>query len=88
MSIPSVGIIGAGFVGGAICEGFKHYTDVKIYDKFKDMGFDYCEVVNQEVLFVCLPTPMRKDGSVDLSIIEGALERISATLPNDSSKVY
>ena len=87
MSIPSVGIIGAGFVGGAICEGFKHYTDVKIYDKFKDMGFDYCEVVNQEVLFVCLPTPMRKDGSVDLSIIEGALERISATLPNDSSKV-
>ena len=31
--MKSIGVIGNGFVGSAIAEGFKHYTDVKIYDK-------------------------------------------------------
>jgi UDPglucose 6-dehydrogenase len=29
------------------------------------------------VYFVCLPTPMREDGSADLSIVEGVLEQLS-----------
>ena len=29
------------------------------------------------VYFVCLPTPMREDGSADLSIVEGALDELS-----------
>lgn len=81
----SIGIIGCGFVGGAISRGFKHYTDVKVYDKATDYKFDYVDVVNQDILFVCLPTPMKEDGSVELKILFGALERISDTL-NDSLK--
>jgi len=30
------------------------------------------------VYFVCLPTPMRKDGSADLSIVEGVLDEMSS----------
>jgi UDPglucose 6-dehydrogenase len=30
------------------------------------------------VYFVCLPTPMREDGSADLSIVEGALKELAA----------
>lgn len=86
MSVPRIGIIGAGFVGSAIGEGFSHYTDVKIYDKNKEMGFDYKDVLQQDVLFICLPTPMLKNGNVDLSIIEGALERIARFLPINETK--
>ena len=77
MSVPSIGIIGAGFVGSAVGDGFSHYTDVKMYDKNKEMGFNYKDVLEQDVLFVCLPTPMLNDGNVDLSILQGALERIA-----------
>jgi len=86
MSVPSIGIIGAGFVGSAIGEGFRHYADVKLYDKNKEMGFDYIEVIAQDILFICLPTPMLKNGNVDLSILEGALERIANFLPKDKQK--
>lgn len=78
---PSCGVIGCGFVGGAVIEAFKHYTDLKAYDKNKDMGFDYEDVINQDVLFVSLPTPMKANGDVDLSILDGALEKISTNLP-------
>lgn len=81
---PSIGIIGCGFVGGAICEGFKHYTDVKVYDTAKDLGFEYKEVVNQEVLFVCLPTPMNSDGTVNTTILFDAVKLISDSLPEDA----
>jgi UDPglucose 6-dehydrogenase len=77
---PSCGVIGCGFVGGAVIEAFKHYTDLKAYDKNKDMGFDYEDVINQDVLFVSLPTPMKGNGEVDLSILDGALEKISTNL--------
>ncbi len=58
-----LGIIGCGFVGGAVAQGFSIHADLKIYDKFKT-GFDsFDDVVKQDVLFLCLPTPMRADGS-------------------------
>ena len=31
----------------------------------------------KKIYFVCLPTPMRPDGSADLSIVEGALRNLS-----------
>lgn len=83
----SIGIIGAGFVGTAICKGFLHYVDVKIYDKFKSMGFKYPDVVAQDVLFVCVPTPMRTNGSVDLSVLDSALGDLSRAVPEDDLKI-
>lgn len=82
MGEPSIGIIGFGFVGQAISHGFCHYTSVKVFDINKDTGFTYEEVINQDVLFLCLPTPMKKDGSVDLSIIGSATSKLSTSLPD------
>lgn len=86
-SKPSVGIIGCGFVGGAIAEGFKHYTNVKVFDIAKDFGHTHQEVIDQDVLFVCLPTPMQKDGTVDLLVLGNALKRISDNTSSEHKPV-
>lgn len=72
-----IGVIGCGFVGSAVAAGFSLKADVKIYDKFKE-GFDSLDdVVQQDILFLCLPTPMRKsDGMPEMSFIETAIQDI------------
>lgn len=74
-NVPTVGIIGGGFVGGAHAAVFKHYTDVKIYDVNPDRcTHDYADVISQDVIFLCLPTPMIGPGWVDISFVESALD--------------
>lgn len=71
--MKSIGVIGNGFVGSAIAEGFKHYTDVKIYDKDNSRSSDLIEhTLQQDIVFICVPTPMsiNENGKCDLSIIE------------------
>lgn len=81
MMLPSIGVIGHGFVGKAIADGFKHYTNVKVYDVNPLNTVDnYFDVVGQDILFMCLPTPMKKDGSVDTSIVKSALETLRSAL--------
>ena len=73
--METVGIIGQGFVGTAIREGMKNRFNIETYDKFKESTCDSIEELMQkaEMFFVCLPTPMRQDGSCDLSIIESTI---------------
>jgi len=70
----SIGIIGQGFVGTAIKEGMQRAFNVETYDKFlsnKSTCGNIKEVCEKAtIVFTCLPTPMRKDGSCDLSILE------------------
>ena len=68
----TIGIIGQGFVGTAIREGLKEKFRVETYDKFKDSSCSSVEELmsKTKMFFVCLPTPMRLDGTCDLSIIE------------------
>lgn len=81
MKLPSIGIIGHGFVGKAISDGFKHYSDVKVYDVSPLVSVhNYFDVIAQDVLFMCLPTPMKSDGSVDLSIVRAALFTLNSAL--------
>jgi len=82
MKKPSIGLIGYGYINSAVGEAFSHYTDVKAYDINKDLD-NYVDVINQDILFLAVPTPMNKDGSVDTSIVESALEKISNNIiPN------
>jgi UDPglucose 6-dehydrogenase len=79
---PTLGVIGGGFVGGTFAEGYKHYTDVKLYDIDPiRSSHSYEEVIGQDVVVMALPTPMRKDGSVDVAILEVALEKLNAACP-------
>ena len=73
-----LGIIGNGFVGNAIAHAFVPYMEVKIYDKNPEKCHNTIgEVVNDsDVVFVSVPTPMRKDGTIDLSIVESVFSDI------------
>ena len=81
MKLPSIGIIGGGFVGTAISSGFSHYTQVRLYDinPMKTVD-DYFDVIESDILFMCLPTPMLPDGSVDLRIVRNALHTLDSAL--------
>jgi len=75
----TVGIVGGGFVGAALAQVFMHYTDTRVFDLNRTRStHSLSEVVQQDVIFVCLPTPMRADGRVDDSIVEDALAQIEA----------
>ena len=76
MSKFKVGVIGNGFVGEAQAFAFSPTTDLRIYDidplkstHSKDQ-LDECDFI-----FVCVPTPMRKDGSQDTSFIDKVFDQ-------------
>ena len=74
----NVGIIGNGFVGNAVYQNVRDKVETKIYDVDKNRSLNTLdEVLQQELIFVCVPTPMKVDGSCDLSILEKLFEDIS-----------
>tara|TARA_R110002167_G_scaffold186309_1_gene387314 strand:- start:2748 stop:3656 length:909 start_codon:yes stop_codon:yes gene_type:complete len=75
-----IGIVGQGFVGTAVKEGLKTFFDIETHDIAKESTCDtlheICEKCN--IIFVCLPTPMKDDGSCYVGIVEEVLEMINA----------
>ena len=66
-----VGVIGNGFVGEAQAFAFSPTTDLKVFDLDPLRAtHSLTEVNDSDFIFVCVPTPMRKDGSQDSSYIE------------------
>lgn len=75
----NVGVIGCGFVGGAVVSGFKE-LDPKSFDKNPKLSKNtFNEVLAQDYIFICVPTPMdlSKGGECDLSILESCVKEIS-----------
>lgn len=74
-----IGIIGQGFVGNAVYMKFKKYFDVNTYDideskcnsSFKNL------LEKSKIIFICLPTPMNKDGSCNITIVEETLKKLN-----------
>jgi len=71
-----VGVIGRGFVGGAITNGFENQghevlvLDTKLNTKIED-------VLEARLLYVCVPTPSSEDGSCNTDIVESVLGQLS-----------
>jgi UDPglucose 6-dehydrogenase len=66
-----IGIVGFGFVGESQAFAFAPTADIKVYDIDEvKRTHSLEETLLQDYVFVCLPTPMKRDGSQDLSIIE------------------
>jgi UDPglucose 6-dehydrogenase len=84
---PSLGLLGLGFIGSAVLDTFTNYVDVKAYDvnEARCQNF-YTDTIAQDVIFLALPTPMKKDGNVDYSIVKKALEKLRDNLPKDVVK--
>jgi len=76
MAEPVLGFVGAGFVGGAMIRAFSGFNERVIYDKGLNIGSmeEVCE--RADVIFVALPTPMRKNGRCDTRIVEEVLKDI------------
>jgi UDPglucose 6-dehydrogenase len=74
-----IGIVGQGYVGTAIKVGFEPHYKVETYDKYdeKKSTCDLADLVAEcEVIFVCVPTPMNKDGSCHTDIVESVVKDI------------
>ena len=74
----NVGIIGQGFVGSAIKEGLEGFHEIRTYDIDVTKGNRTHQQVccKSDIIFMCLPTPMRKDGSCDIRILEKAILKL------------
>lgn len=72
----AIGIIGQGFVGNAIYQKFKNYYRVYTYDlDSSKCNSSEQDTLNNEIVFICLPTPMKPDGRCDTSLVEKAVKR-------------
>ncbi len=82
MSKYSIGIIGKGFVGNAVAQGFSsgsgYESNVYIYDKNPDLCQHSLEdvVSKSQFIFISVPTPSNKDGSINLDIVTSVIEDI------------
>tara|TARA_B100001564_G_scaffold185810_1_gene156082 strand:+ start:21 stop:854 length:834 start_codon:yes stop_codon:yes gene_type:complete len=79
-----IGIIGQGFVGNAVYQKFKNFYDVLTYDLDKEKCNSTLDdlIFKSQTIFVCLPTPMNKDGSCDTSILNQSLSNIDLIADN------
>jgi UDPglucose 6-dehydrogenase len=78
-----IGIIGKGFVGTAVHNGFSPNTgcdmEVRVYDKDPLRSLHTLEeTVNEsDVVFISVPTPAGIDGKIDLTILNDAINDIN-----------
>ena len=73
----TVGIIGNGFVGESQAFAFSPTSEIKIYDKNPLRATHTLEETCQsDFVFVAVPTPMKKDGSQDISYIENVFSSV------------
>ena len=76
MTHYKVGIIGNGFVGESQAFAFSPTNEVRIYDIDPLKSTHTLDEVNEcDFVFVCVPTPMHKNGNQDLSYVENVFNK-------------
>ena len=77
-----IGVVGNGYVGGAIAHGFSPAStgkcEVRVYDVLPERSMNTLEeTINEsDFIFVSVPTPMNKSGSISLKFINEAFKQI------------
>ena len=72
-----ISIIGNGFVGNAICQGLKDHYLLSIYDIDKTKSTNiFEEIIQNEIIFICVPTPTNEDGEFILDYIDSVVRAI------------
>lgn len=74
----NIGIIGQGFVGNAVYQKFKSFFNVYTYDIVPELcNSSYKKLItNCNIIFVCVPTPMNKNGSCNIDLLTEILSRL------------
>lgn len=71
-----IGILGIGMIGNALKKGFENEHEVSYFDpKYKGSKFE--NVLNSEIIFICVPTDQNDDGSCNVSIVDLSLLKLS-----------
>lgn len=72
-----IGIIGLGFVGGAIKASFNE-LDLVLVDNDPSRGSNsFKDLLQTDGVFICVPTPQDDDGTCDTSILTNILSRLA-----------
>lgn len=73
-----IGIIGMGMVGGAVAFGLRRIGHEIIgYDTNPDMECgDFDKILDTQLVFVCVPTPLNEIYKCDTSIVESAVQKL------------
>ena len=83
MAKNKVGIVGYGFVGKATKDGLKN-CDTFLVDPKLSTTINDLVLFNPKIVFICVPTPMSDNGSIDASILESTCQELSKKIPNAS----
>ena len=77
----NIGILGQGFGGTAVNEGLAKFYNIETYDIAKDSTCKSMDelAIKSDVIFVCLPTPMKKNGECYLGILEEVINDLNTT---------
>tara|TARA_B110000208_G_C11739345_1_gene419303 strand:+ start:49 stop:903 length:855 start_codon:yes stop_codon:yes gene_type:complete len=86
-----IGIIGNGFVGKATNILNNNKTDIIIYDKNPKLcepnGITIDDIIETDLIMICVPTPMNKDGSCHLDILKSVVYEIENKVSLDEKIV-
>ena len=88
--MKNIGVVGKGFVGSAVAHGFSpavgYNASVLVYDKDPLKSVNTLdEVVNKsEFIFVSVPTPSNKDGSINLDILFACISEIENAIKDNN----
>jgi len=85
----NVGVIGNGFVGSAVVNGFALHANVKVYDIDPSRSVNtFDEVVQNNFIFVCTPTPMEPEsGRTDKRILNEVVYKIAESRFTNSDTI-
>ena len=78
-----IGVVGNGFVGGAVQYGFSPNVgcdaEVRVYDKNPNRSTHTLEetINKSDFIFLSVPTPANKDGSINIDILDDVLSEIN-----------
>ena len=73
----NIGVIGVGVVGQACAEGFRGIGhDVALHDI--KLQTKITNLLECEVVFLCVPTPSHPDGSCNTTIVESCVEELNS----------
>jgi nucleotide sugar dehydrogenase len=75
----NIGIIGLGYVGKAALNGFQS-ENIYTYDISEECTESNLDQLSQkaDLIFICVPTPMKKNGACSLAIVEQVLSDLNS----------
>jgi len=84
----NVGICGTGVVGTATMNGLVRGNQLYCYDKYKISEYSLKEIAeNCSVIFITVPTPMKKSGEIDLSAMHESISVLDEYVVEKEEKV-